>query len=280
MVAEHLHTAPAQSRVTLGGVCFDNVTLPQAVERIDALVRARRPAYVVTPNVDHIIRVQRDRGYGNLVRRADLVLADGQPLVWLARLLGMPLPGRVAGSDLFPRLCAHAARAGWRVFFLGGDPGTAEAARTVLEQRCPGLNIVGVHCPPKGFERDPLEAGRALAAVCAAQPDLLFVGLGSPKQERWIVRHLKRLGPVVSIGVGISFSFVAGRVRRAPLWVRKLGLEWLHRLCQEPGRLWRRYLVTNWLFVPVLWREIARVYGRRGGAPGPLGDARVAVQER
>lgn len=259
---------PGRTQIRLGRLWFDRVTMEEAIGRIDELVRARRRSYVVTPNVDHLVRARQDAEYAAIVDRADLVLADGQPLVWLSRLVGAALPERVAGSDLFPRLCGHAATRGWRVFFLGGDPGAAEAARDVLTARHPNLNVVGTHCPPVGFERDPAARQAALAAVRAAEADIVFVGLGSPKQERWIVAHLSEYGPAVSIGVGISFSFTAGRVRRAPRWVQRLGLEWLHRVCQEPRRLAGRYFVRGWGFVPIAVADIVRVWirGERAGA--------------
>jgi N-acetylglucosaminyldiphosphoundecaprenol N-acetyl-beta-D-mannosaminyltransferase len=149
---EDTNVASAQEMRTacvwLGGVAFDNVSMEEAVGRVDALVRARRRALVVTPNVDHLVRLRRDREFEAIVRGADLVLADGQPIVWLSRLAGTPVKERVAGSELFPRLCAHAARAGWRVFFLGGQAGAADGARAILEARYPGLNITGTYYPP------------------------------------------------------------------------------------------------------------------------------------
>lgn len=244
--------------VVLAGARFANVTLAEALLRIDELVARRQAALVVTPNVDHVIRMRRDPSYAELVQRAQLVLADGQPIVWLARLAGRPLKQRVAGSDLFPLLCAHAARQGHRVFFLGGDPGAAEAAKAVLLERHPDLQVVGTHCPPMGFDREPAALRAAVAAVRAAQPDIVFVGLGSPKQERWIAAHQHEYGPAVSIGVGISFSFVAGHVRRAPRWMQRAGLEWLHRVCMEPRRLWKRYFVDGWAFLPIVWQEVFR----------------------
>jgi len=253
-----------RSRVCVGNTWFDNVTLAEAVARIDALVRAKRPALVVTPNVDHLVRLQQDREYAALVARADLVLADGQPIVWQSRLLGTPLKERVAGSDLFPRLCEHAAATGHRVFFLGGDVGAAEAAGRALQQRFPSLQVVGTYCPPHGFEADREECRRAVEAVRAAAPDLLFIGLGSPKQERWAAQHSSALGPLVALGVGISFSFVAGFVQRAPAWMRRCGLEWFHRLCMEPRRLWKRYLTDLVRLPPIAARDLLRTYVRRG----------------
>lgn len=266
--AEFVSRADPAARRTdfacVGGVRIDAVSMPEALDRIEALVTAGRSAYVVTPNVDHIIRAQSDREYARIVRDADLVLADGQPLVWASMLRGTPLPGRVAGSDLFPLLCERAAARGWRVFFLGGAPGAAETARAVLKQQHPNLDVRGVYCPPMGFERDPLELRKTVEAVRAAAPQILFVGLGSPKQERWIVQHQAEYGPAVSLGIGVSFSFVAGDVRRAPRWMQRCGLEWLHRLVQEPGRLWKRYLVNGWRFLPIVARDL---WGRSPPAP-------------
>ncbi len=250
---------------------FDNVTMDGAVAHVAHLVARGQPAYVVTPNVDHVVRASRDPAYANLVAGAALVLADGQPIVWASRLLGRPLKERVPGSDLLPRLCAFAAERGLRVFLLGGAPGrdggpcAAEAARDVLVRRHPGLQVVGIHCPPYGFEADAALRERAVEIVRDARPQIVFVGLGSPKQEQWIAANQERYGPAVSFGVGISFSFVAGHVRRAPRWMQRIGLEWLHRLMQEPGRLWRRYLVQGWTFLPLVLRGIAR-RRRVGGA--------------
>ncbi len=319
----------APARVEVCGVEFDNVTMDEAIARIDALARSGKPSTVVTPNLDHVVRASRDPEYAAIVRTADLVVADGQPIVWASRLLGRPLKARVAGSDLFPRLCAHAAEAGLRVFFLGGAPpeppspsvppsldpsipsdpsclrasvppclpppvpsdpsclrasvppclpptrpGAAEAARDVLVARHPRLQVVGVLCPEYGFERDAAAVERIVCEIRAARPDMVFVGLGSPKQEQFIARHGPRYGAAVSIGVGISFSFVAGHVVRAPRWMQRLGLEWLHRLVQEPGRLWRRYLVTSWGFLPLVVRGMwgrVRGVGSSAGAGGAEG---------
>ncbi|TWT44052.1 putative N-acetylmannosaminyltransferase [Phycisphaerae bacterium RAS1] len=240
----------------VGGVRIDAVDMRGALEHIERLVSAGRSAYVVTPNVDHIIRAQTDPHYAQIVRGADLVLADGQPLVWASKLRGTPLPGRVAGSDLFPLLCQRAAARGWRVFFMGGAPGAADSAKDVLTKRHPGLDVCGTYCPPMGFEQDARELRKAIEAVRAAGAQIVLVGLGSPKQERWIVEHQAEYGPAVSIGIGVSFSFVAGDVRRAPRWMQRCGLEWLHRLLQEPGRLWKRYLVNGWRFLPILLRDL------------------------
>jgi N-acetylglucosaminyldiphosphoundecaprenol N-acetyl-beta-D-mannosaminyltransferase len=260
IVAESaIMTSPGNTeKVSFGGVAFDNVTMAEAIDRIGGLIERGRPAMVVTPNVDHLLRLQRDREYAGIVARADLVLVDGQPIVWASRLLGRPLKQRVPGSDLFPQLCARAAERGYRVYFLGGDPGAAEAARRVLVTRHAGLQIVGVHCPPYGFESSPDLDRAAVEAVRSAAPDILFVGLGSPKQEKWIAGHMDECGARVSIGIGVSFSFVAGHVKRAPVWLQRMGLEWLHRCLAEPGRLWKRYLLRGPAFIPLVLKEFWR----------------------
>ncbi len=262
---------PPEDRVVLGSVAFDNVTMAEAIERIAQFVEQGKPRLVVTPNVDHLLRLQKDQSYAELVARADLVLVDSQPLVRLSRLVGRELKERVAGSDLFPRLCGYCARAGYRVFFLGGDPGAAEGAAKVLKERYPDLQIAGTYCPPHGFERSFEENWRAVEAVRVARPDVVFVGLGSPKQENWIASFKDYYGAPVSIGIGISFSFVAGHVKRAPVWMQRAGFEWLHRLVSEPRRLCGRYMVRGLGFLPLIAREL---WMARRGQPEAVRTAR------
>lgn len=232
---------PAAPRRHVLGVAFDAVTLAQAVDRV--LELARRPGVdlVLTPNVDHLVRAAADPSFAALCTQGSLVVADGLPVVWASRLLGEPLPERVAGSDLMPQVVIAAARAGMRYAFLGGAPGDAARAAGVLADRAGRDGCVLVECPPYGFERDPAALSAIASRIAAARPDLLFLGLGSPKQE-WLMHELRgRVAVPVMMAVGVSFSFVAGTVRRAPGWLRRLGLEWAWRLSCEPRRLWRRY---------------------------------------
>ena len=242
---------------------LDALVFEQAVDQLMQLARGERNAYAVTANVDHIVRFVGSPEVRALYTEADLVLADGMPVVWASRALGTPLPERVAGSDLFPAMCARAADLGLSVFFLGGSPGSADRAAHVLQERHPSLRIAGICCPPYGFEDDPAEAQRVVQTVHDAHPDILFVGLGSPKQERWIVAHREIAGAKLSIGVGISFSFLCGDVARAPRWMRRVGLEWLHRFAQEPRRLWKRYLVRDPIFAWLVLRALLRRRRRR-----------------
>jgi len=254
--------------VELLGMPVHPVRFDEAVHMLLALAHGDQPAYAVTANVDHVVRFARHPEIRHLYERAHLVVADGTPLVWASRLLGRTLPERVAGSDLFPALCARAAEQNLSIFLLGGAPGTARRAAQMLQAQHPHLRVVGTCCPNYGFEKDPPEASRVVDAVGAARPDILFVGLGSPKQENWIVENIAACGAKLSIGVGISFSFVCGDVARAPRWMQRAGLEWLHRLCQEPTRLWKRYLLRDVVFLVLvlkgLWQRGRRC---RNGAP-------------
>lgn len=204
---------------------------------------------MVTPNVDHVITFQKNTKFREIYRNASLVLADGMPLIWASKFLGTPLKEKISGSDLFPKLCAWCGEKGYKVFFLGGRPEAAERAATILKAKTPALQIAGHYSPPFGFEDSPEEEVKIAHLLLAAKPDILFVGLGSPKQEKWISRNYQQLEIPLSIGIGVSFEFVAGMVRRAPLWMQKSGLEWFWRLMMEPGRLWRRYLVEDSKFL-------------------------------
>ncbi len=248
-------------QVELLGVPVHNVTMEEAITRIELLIARGKPAHVVTPNVDHLVKLQHHASFRRAYDAAELVLADGMPLVWASRLLRSPLRAKVSGSDLFVAFAEVAAARGHRLYFLGGRPGAAAGAAEVLEGRHPGLRVCGVDAPPRGFERDPRLNAAVIARVRAARPDVLFVGLGAPKQELWIHGHREALGVPVSIGVGASFDFVAGMVRRAPGWMQQAGLEWLWRLLMVPRRLWRRYLVEDTAFLYYLSAQLLAAKG-------------------
>lgn len=264
--------------VTLNGVRLDAITQSRCVEEIfDALDHARG-GWVITPNLDHLRRAHIDPDYASLLAEGDLVVADGMPLIWASRVQGTPLPERVAGSSLIDPLCAAAAERGRSIFMLGGEPGAAEEASRILRERYNGLLVAGTYCPPFGFESDEKQMELLREAVKDAQPDLVYVALGSPKQERLIRRIKDDLPQAWWLGIGISLSFVSGHVKRAPRWVQKVGLEWCHRLLQEPRRLARRYLIDGIPFAARLLMGAAwqRLTGRaREG--GDSGSGRIAV---
>jgi len=252
--------SPPAWPVAILGVPFDHVTVEGTLDRIDAMIASRQPHYLVTANVDFLVQAHRDVELRRILLEADLVLCDGTPLVWASRWLGNALPERVAGSDLAPALMARAARQGHRVFFLGAGPGVAAEATTKLRAQHPTLNIVGHYAPPFAtlLEMDHAEIARQ---VRAAQPDILLVSFGCPKQEKWIAMHYRALGVPVAIGVGATIDFLAGRVKRAPAWMRRSGTEWIYRLIQEPRRLYRRYATDLTVFFPTLaaqWCRLAR----------------------
>lgn len=244
-------------QVRLHGVCLHALTEQQCVRHIMDELGEGRGGWVVTPNLDHLRRLVHDADYAELCEGATLRVADGMPLVWASRLQGTPLPERVAGSNLISSVSAAAAAHGRSVYLLGGNEGTATAAAEVLANRHPEITVAGTSCPPFGFEHDPDAMAAITAELEASQPDIVLVGLGSPKQERFI-RQLKPHFPHTWwLGIGISFSFLCGDVKRASPLVQRLGLEWLSRLAQEPRRLARRYLVQGLPFAASLMGRAA-----------------------
>lgn len=255
------HAAP----VSLFGMMFDAVALGEAADLIVGAAARGRRGYVVTPNVDHVVRYLQDPAFRAAYAAAALCVADGVPVIWAARLVGARLQGRVAGADLLPAVCERAAPAGLSVFLLGGREGVAPAAAAALASRFPGLNIAGTHTPPDRFGDDGAGTEAAVQAVNAARPDILFVGVGSPRQEYWVHRHWDRLAATVAVCCGAALDYAAGTMRRAPAWMRAAGLEWLWRFAGEPRRLWRRYLVRDAAFVGIVlkewWRRRVRISG-------------------
>lgn len=237
--------AAGADRVPVGGVRLDPLTEAQVVAHVmDALERGAG-GHVVTPNVDICRAATRDPSLRALIDAAELVVADGMPLVWASRLLGRPLPQRVTGADLIWSLTGEAAARGLPVFLVGGPPGVAEAARDALCARHPGLVVAGVHAPPYGFETDAAAMAELRARLVAARPSLVFVGLGFPRQDRLIAVLRRGLPGAWFVGCGAAIAFASGTVRRAPGWMGDHGLEWLFRLVAEPRRLARRYLIDD-----------------------------------
>jgi N-acetylglucosaminyldiphosphoundecaprenol N-acetyl-beta-D-mannosaminyltransferase len=244
-------------------VPIDPVELDEAVDRAMGAVASGTFVQICTVNLDFMVNARRDLATRVLLQRSELNVADGAPVVWLSRLLGSRLPGRVAGSDLVPRLAAAAAGAGARIFFLGGEDGNAAIAAERLAALYPGLVVAGVHEPARAT-LDDMDDDDILRRLEESGADILLVALGHPKQDKWIARNRNRLPVSVAIGVGCTFDLIAGRRSRAPRWMRRTGLEWLFRLVHEPSRLGFRYLVDGWclltVFVPmtVLQRRLGR----------------------
>jgi N-acetylglucosaminyldiphosphoundecaprenol N-acetyl-beta-D-mannosaminyltransferase len=254
------------SRLSFGHARIDRTDFEQTVARIVQLTRSGAPAMVVTPNSDHIVALECDAALRAAYREADVVVADGMPLVWASRLLGEPLKERVTGADLMPRLCEVAADHGLKVFILGGKSGVPEEAARRLQATYAGLMVAGAYSPPFGFERDEAEDEAIVEMVANSGADFVFVCLGAPKQELWMHRHLHRFDKGVFLGIGAAVDFCAGQVKRAPRWMQVAGLEWMYRWSQNPSRLTTRYLRDLYVLV-VLGKEIyKRSFGRRAQA--------------
>ena len=242
-------------RCELFGTQVHALTMPLALEWVRDRIDGREPAYVVTLNGAMLVQAARDERWQVLANDAGLVTADGIAVVLAAKILGVRISERVAGIDLVAGLCEQAARLGHKVFLLGGRPGIADAAAQTLRGRYPALEIVGVR---HGFF-DSTDEDSICAEIRSAGPDLLLVALGMPRQEQWMRRWSRELRVPVSVGVGGSFDVLAGHVRRAPEWARRLGLEWLFRALLEPRR-WQVIATIPPLFWMALWR---RIRGRR-----------------
>lgn len=244
------------------------VTEAEAVRTIVDAAQESRGHWTITANLDHLRRYHRDPVQQGLIGEADLVVADGMPLIWASRLAGEPLPERVSGSSMVWSICEAASARRLSVFLLGGNPGVAEQAAHIFRDRYPDLEIAGTMCPPVGFENDEQELDRIRRQLTEAAPRIVFVALGFPKQDL-LIRILRSSLPHASfLGVGISLSYATGDVSRAPNWICRLGLEWAYRLAQEPTRiLARRYIVNGMPFALRLMASAARERIRRGG-PG------------
>jgi N-acetylglucosaminyldiphosphoundecaprenol N-acetyl-beta-D-mannosaminyltransferase len=239
------------------GIPIDDLNMEETLNRLENFIligRAfQKSHHIVTVNTDFIVKSRKDPELCSLLQTTDLATADGMPLVWSARLLGVPLQERVAGADLVPALTGRAAKKGFSVYFLGAAPGIAEKAAAILKQRFQDLRIVGIQSPmyQVGEDMEPV----VLNKIRQASPDILFVAFGNPKQEKWIERYRSELKVPVMMGVGGSLDFIAGKTKRAPKWMQRIGLEWLHRLLHEPRRLFRRYLGDIVVFSSLFFRQ-------------------------
>ncbi|MFZ3217916.1 MAG: WecB/TagA/CpsF family glycosyltransferase [Candidatus Acidiferrales bacterium] len=262
--AAHSNILDSAQRIHLLGMDIHNLTIAETLLAIGEIVEGRHFAYAVTPNVDHTVKFRKSPQFRAVYGKADMVVADGVPLLWAARMLGTPLKGRVNGTDLFERTCEFAAERGYSVFLLGGSPGAADSACEKLQQRHPDLKIAGCECPPFGFYKSDEQNKAIQARIRESGADILFVGLGAPQQEQWMCDYGEGSGVSFAIGVGVSFSFVGGLIPRAPLWMQRNGLEWLWRIKTEPRRLGKRYLFEDLpFFGMVLQAMIKRTMAQR-----------------
>ena len=261
----------ALARVDVLGVGVSAINMVQALDTIDRWIATGAQRYVCVTGVHGVMESQRDMTIRAIHNAAGMVTPDGMPLVWIGRARGFAHMERVYGPDLMLATCERSAAVGYRHYFYGGGPGVPELLAERLKRRYPGLVVAGMYSPPFGAQTatdDDLTVRR----INATRPDIIWVGLSTPKQERWMHDHLGRVTAPVMIGVGAAFDFHAGLKAQAPRWMQRSGLEWSFRLATEPGRLWRRYLVNNPWFV---WKVVRQALGsRRAVSPPAMEDGR------
>lgn len=251
--AEDLAEAKRSSRIGICGLPVDNVTMDVALDTMMERLHTRTRTRLFFLNADCVNISYRDPSYRQAVRQGDLVFADGSGMRLAGRAFGTPIVDNVNGTDFFPLACERLAGSGHRVFLLGARPGVAQKVRAWMKRHHPGVEICGVH---HGYFH-PAQSGRIAQKIRRSETDVLFVALGAPAQEKWIIEHIEATGVTVALGVGGLFDFFSGNVPRAPMWMRRAGIEWIHRFWQEPRRMWKRYWIGNFVFVARVLRAAA-----------------------
>lgn len=223
----------------------NNVTLGETIQEIERLIEIGEPSYVVAINVDVVMKIENDPYLKEITDNANMVLIDGQPLMWIGNYYKKPFKEKVSGSDLVPELCNVANEKGYKVFIVGGKEGVALKAKENLEAKYKHIQVVGTYCPPFGFEKDKNELEKINDAISKVKPDLVFACLGCPKQEKWLYENYKKYDAKVTVCAGATVDFLAGNVKRAPKWMSNHGLEWFYRFLQEPRRMFKRYFIDD-----------------------------------
>lgn len=237
----------APAAVDILGIHVNPLSWEQALTTIKGWIERRERQYVCVCTVHTVMEAHDDPSYRAIINSAGLRTTDGMPLLWLSRRAGIRHAERIYGPDLMLKLCERSVRKGYRHYFYGGAPGVARELARRMQERFPGLQVAGWFEPPfRPLTSD--EDRQVVAEINTAAPDVVWVGLGTPKQDQWMAEHRPLLTAPALIGVGAAFDFHTGRVAQAPVWMRNLGLEWFYRLCREPRRLWRRYLIGNGRF--------------------------------
>lgn len=239
-------------RIKFLNTYIDNLNMTEAINEIDKLINDNMYHYVVTPNVDHIVKLQNDKEFQEVYKNADLILTDGMPLIWISKLKKNPIREKISGSDLFPKVCELAQNKNYKIFLLGAAEGIADVAAKNIMNKYNGLNIVGTYSPKFGFENDELEIEKIINLINNKQPEILCVGLGAPKQEKFIYKYKNKLKVPISLAIGATIDFEAGTIKRAPKWMSDSGLEWFYRFCKEPRRLFRRYFIDSTKIISVI----------------------------
>jgi N-acetylglucosaminyldiphosphoundecaprenol N-acetyl-beta-D-mannosaminyltransferase len=268
----HSGTGSKSSRVALSplpeasilGVRFHIVSTKETLQQIDAFVHNGGQYQICIPNVDCVMLAQKDREFLRILNQAHLSVPDGMGVVYASRFLGNALKENVKGRILAIHICRLASERGYSVFLMGGGPGIPAKAAEVLSRQFPELHVVGTLSPSFNFQNDEEENSEIIGKLKEANPDILFVGLGAPKQDKWIAENLHKTNVKVALGIGGTFDIISGRIKEAPRWMTDVGLEWLFRLTREPGRLWKRYLIRDPKF---FWKIVEQKIGRDFSVP-------------
>lgn len=240
------------SRIKFLNTYIDSLTALEAKNRVDEMVQAKYPQYVVTPNTDIVMLMQKNPDLLDICNNADLILTDGEMVVKLSKFLGNPIKERIAMTDFVWNVCDLAVEKNYRVFLFGGKGNVLEKGKKRIQEKYPSLNICGHYSPPLGFEKNPVELKKSLESIKESKADILIVFLGCPKQERFIAKYKDEYQVPVSITMGGCIDFIGADIKRAPMWMQKCGLEWFFRFAQEPKRLFKRYFVDDIQIFPLV----------------------------
>lgn len=243
-----------KNRVKFMNTYIDNVTIEEAIEHIEYCIENKVIGQVITPNVDQIVRLEWDGYFREICENSELLLVDGHPLLWASKLYKKPFKQKICGSDLVPILCEEAAKKGYTVFFLGAAPGVAQIAAENMVKKNPGLKIAGVYSPPIGFEKDSKELSRINKILKNSNADMLFVGMGVPKQDIFIYENKDCYQIPMSFSIGGTIDYLGGKQKRAPKWISNIGFEWLYRLLHDPKRMFKRYIIDDSKFLWLVWK--------------------------
>lgn len=241
-------------RIEMMGCQIDNLTMEETLQTIEGFIRTGKPHQHVVINVDKLVKASRDGELRRIINNCALINVDGMPVVWASRLLRKPLKERVAGVDLFEALMRRSAEKGWRVYLLGAQEEVVSGVKQVYGREYPGLMIAGYR---NGYWK-PEEEAEVVEHIKAAQADLLFVAISSPKKEHFLGCYQEKMKVPFAMGVGGTFDVVVGKVKRAPIWMRNSGLEWFYRFLQEPRRMFKRYFIDDMFFLWLLLKELMR----------------------
>lgn len=244
--------------VEIAGVKIHRISVKNAIKQIENFIANKGRHQVCITNVYSLVVMRKDEEFKKANNISGLVVADGMPLVWVSKLYGQPIPERVVGYDIFYELCKIADEKLYNFFFLGSTTEVLNNMCVNLKKQFPDLQIVGTCSPPYKETFSDMDNLEMIKKINEVKPDILWVGMAAPKQEKWIYHNLDKLNVKVAIGIGAVFDFVAGKVKRAPRWMQNIGLEWLFRLIQEPKRLWKRYLVGNTVFIYLVFKELMK----------------------